>query len=153
MKKYNVRPFETVIATTCAIIQKGNKILLTKRNIFPEKGKWCLPGGHIGIGETASKSLKREVKEETGLELKKAKFIKYYDEFLPKLKTSAILLVFTGEIKGKEKTNNEVIEMKWFTKDEINNLDIAFYHKNIIIELLNPSVRKRKENLYGLSDD
>lgn len=56
---------------TCgAIIEKKGKILLTKRNVEPYKNYWCLPGGHIEWGEKAEEAIRREVKEETGLDFK-----------------------------------------------------------------------------------
>lgn len=53
------------------IITKDNKILLLqKRN-----GKFELPGGHIEVGESAINGAKREVKEETGLDVMNLKKI------------------------------------------------------------------------------
>ena len=49
---------------TCgAILKKGNKILLTKRNIAPYKNYWCLPGGHIEWGEKAERAIKEKSKK------------------------------------------------------------------------------------------
>jgi len=134
-KEYNKGlKFTTVKTTVGAIIEKDGKILLTKRNCYPEKGKWSLAGGHINIGETALEAIIREIKEETNLNLIKPKFFKYYDEFLVNYKIHSILLVFTGTATGKEKFNEEVQDMKWFTLDEIKNMKLAFYHKKIIME-------------------
>ena len=51
----------------CTENLKG-EILLVKRSVEPEKGKWCLPGGFIERGETSEQTVFRELKEETGLE-------------------------------------------------------------------------------------
>jgi 8-oxo-dGTP diphosphatase len=57
------------IATVAAIIKnEAGKILLTRRNVDPFKGQWCLPGGHIDDNEKAFDAVIREAKEETGLE-------------------------------------------------------------------------------------
>ena len=122
-----------VKSTVASIISKNNKILLTKRSkILPEGGKWCLPGGHIKPKEKAEDALKREIKEETNLKVKSSKFLFYYDEIIPKLKISNIVLVFSIQVSGKEKNNFEVSETKWFSKKEIEKLNMAFEHKNIL---------------------
>lgn len=52
-----------------AIIQKGQSILLVKKSRGPYLGMWDLPGGRPVHGETIFQTLKREIREETGVEL------------------------------------------------------------------------------------
>ena len=55
---------------TYGIIIKDNKILLIKKITGPYDGKLDLPGGTIEFGETPEQTLKREVLEEVGIEVK-----------------------------------------------------------------------------------
>ena len=50
---------KVVKTTVGAIIEGDGKILLTKRNIEPFKGYWCLPGGHIEYFEPAKDAIIR----------------------------------------------------------------------------------------------
>ena len=43
------------------------KLLLIKRNDYPFKGKWCLPGSFIGTDETAEEAASRTLLKETGM--------------------------------------------------------------------------------------
>ena len=57
---------------------EGNRLLLVRRNIEPQKGKLALPGGYIGLGETWQEAGAREVLEETGVVLDAAQ-IRLFD--------------------------------------------------------------------------
>jgi len=61
-----------VAASVEAIIIKGSKVLMVRRNRDPYKGTWMFPAGYIDFGEHPEETLAREIKEETGLKLKKA---------------------------------------------------------------------------------
>ena len=52
-----------------AIIAKRDRVLLVKRRRDPFKGTWMFPAGFVDYGEHPVESVKREVKEETGLEV------------------------------------------------------------------------------------
>lgn len=62
--------------SACAIIIKGRKVLLVKRNREPYKDTWMFPSGYLNFGELPEDGLKREVLEETGLEVKSLKLLK-----------------------------------------------------------------------------
>jgi len=67
--------------TVAGIIEfPDNKILLVKRKTVVFKGYWALPGGKVDPGETVEQSVLREIKEETGLEVKIVKKIGEYHE-------------------------------------------------------------------------
>ena len=55
-----------VTAAMCIIYDKEKGILLEKRT---DNGMWCVPGGALELGETLDEALKREVKEETSLDI------------------------------------------------------------------------------------
>lgn len=61
-----------------AIIRHNNKILMLNTN---SNDKLFFPGGAIEIGETIEKALKREVKGETGIEIKVEKFLSFKEHF------------------------------------------------------------------------
>ena len=67
---------ETVVKIV--IFDDKNRVLLLTRSDYHKKhaGELDLPGGHIKVGESLIEGLKREIKEETGLEIKDPKFFK-----------------------------------------------------------------------------
>ncbi|MSS74479.1 NUDIX hydrolase [Candidatus Pacearchaeota archaeon] len=128
-----LRRFIGIQSATAIIINHKNKILLTKRSpLITEGNKWCLPGGHSKKGETAEQSAKRELFEETGLNIKNAKLLFVHEEFIKRLNLHANVFVFLSDFSGKLKTNWEVSECRWFSRQEINKMNLAFTHKIVM---------------------
>ncbi|OIO42722.1 hypothetical protein AUJ63_02245 [Candidatus Pacearchaeota archaeon CG1_02_35_32] len=125
--------FSGVRTATAGIIEKNGKVLLTKRSkMIAEGGKWCLPGGHVKKWETAEDCVKRELKEEVGLDVEKAKLLFVHEEFKKDLNLHAVVFVYSLKTKGKIKNNFEVKESRWFTKKEVEKLDMAFTHNQML---------------------
>lgn len=55
--------------TVQAWIDRDSSYLALERNQDPERGKWNMPGGFVEAGESGPEAIKREVAEETGLEI------------------------------------------------------------------------------------
>jgi len=53
-----------------AIIFRGDQVLLIQRGQEPSLGQWSIPGGAVLVGETLEEAVKREIFEETHLEVK-----------------------------------------------------------------------------------
>lgn len=103
------------------------KYLLIRRNPkkYPEVGpKWDIVGGRINPGSPLLENLAREVKEETGLELVGApKIIGAQDIFTPKFPDRHVVRIsYVGVAKGEPVIDEESLEWKWFSKEEIQAL-------------------------------
>jgi 8-oxo-dGTP diphosphatase len=78
-RRYPKRP----ILGVGALIFKRDKILLVERGKEPMKGHWSLPGGALETGETLEQGIIREVREETGLEVKPLKVLEIFERIIP----------------------------------------------------------------------
>lgn len=106
------------------IIVKNNKILVGKRKSFHGKGTWHPPGGHLEFGEKPEECVKREVKEETDIEIEHPEFITFTNDIFP-YKKHYITLWFIakwkrGEAKVMEPEKCE--EWKWVSFEEFKNM-------------------------------
>lgn len=78
-RRYPARPLLGV----GALIIEDNKILLVERGNEPLKGWWSIPGGLLEIGEKVDAAVRREVQEETGLEVNPLHLHEIYERIIP----------------------------------------------------------------------
>lgn len=89
---------------------------------YPEvKNPWDIPGGRIDAGSPLFENLKREIKEETGLELdSEPKLIAAQD--ILRADKHVVRLTYIGEIQGEPKIESEHDDYKWLTIGELKEL-------------------------------
>ena len=78
-RRYPSRPFLGV----GALIFDDKKILLVERGKEPLKGYWSLPGGILESGEKLEAAIRREVREETGLEIEPLSVFEIFERIMP----------------------------------------------------------------------
>lgn len=71
-------PAFPVVGVGAVVVQDG-KVLIVKRAHAPRKGEWSLPGGRVELGETLVDATRREIREETGLEVEVGALIELFD--------------------------------------------------------------------------
>ena len=122
-KRKALRP----IATVGALIHDGaGKILMIRTHKWGNR--WGIPGGKIERGEPSEDALRREVREETGLELADVRFVMVQDcidspEFMRP--EHFLLLNYLGKAAATDVTlNDEAQEFRWLAPDEAFALDL-----------------------------
>ena len=115
-----------------AIIIDNDRILCLKN----ERNEWDFPGGKINFNENIEECLKREVKEETNLEIKDLKILKPFN--LKINDVSVFILLYLAEISCDSSiiTSFEHSEYNFFSKSEIENLNMHQDFKKLINELI-----------------
>ncbi len=116
---------------------KDGKYLLIRRN--PEKyagvnGNWDIVGGRITPGTKLIENLKREVREETQLEIVSEPKLLHAQDIIPNTERHIVRLSYIGNTKGEPVLDSsENLEYKWLSVDEIKKQeDLDVYVKEII---------------------
>jgi ADP-ribose pyrophosphatase YjhB (NUDIX family) len=120
MREYPKRPLVGV----GAIILKENRILLVRRASDPNKGLWSIPGGLVRIGECLRDAVRREVWEETGLEVEVGDLAFVSEEIFRAegVRYHYILIDFFAEVVGGElRAGSDAMDVAWFDINELGN--------------------------------
>jgi ADP-ribose pyrophosphatase YjhB (NUDIX family) len=119
-----------------AVVFKENQLLLLKRAQDPWKGYWNLPAGFLEYEESITDGVAREVFEEAGLNVNVLGLhhvVKYWDD----PRGYGIVLFYDCEIlDGEFISNDEVLEMKFFSMDEFPHEIAGAGHKEMLDLLL-----------------
>lgn len=108
---------------TGAVFSLDGGVLLVKRAIEPSYGKWVFPGGYVDRGEGLEEAAIREVKEETGLDVRLTRLLGVYST----AGNPVILVTYAGEVTGGTlQTDDEGLEVRSFPPAEIPWEALAF---------------------------
>jgi ADP-ribose pyrophosphatase YjhB (NUDIX family) len=113
------------VGVTGAVV-RDDKVLYVRRNYEPNKGYWTLPGGYAEHTETLDEAVRRELREETGLEVNVTGVIGVRTRYGEK--GGAVLVVFRCEaVSGEPQADNyEISAAEFFAAEHIEGLEPVF---------------------------
>lgn len=116
---------------------KEGKFLIVKRNLEKYqkvKGEWDIVGGRIDPGSKLLENLKREVMEETGLQILGEPKLIYAQDIIPSEEKHVVRLSYIGNTSGEPVLDtNENTEYKWLSLEDLKNQEnLDIYVKEIL---------------------
>lgn len=118
-----------------AAIVKDGKALVTQRGIEPKKGLFDIPGGFLSAGEHPVDALKRELREELGLEIEVdvedcISMVPHpYGEEADYVLALGFLARWVG---GEPKAADDVAAFRWVDLEELEKLEFAWEHDRVV---------------------
>lgn len=116
-----------VTSVVAVIVDSEDQVLLTRRSVPPFQGEWVMPGGKIDLGEPIVEALKREVREEVGLEVEVGKLIDIFEHVTPGSDNYHFIIIYylcTPLYCDVDHNRDEVEEALWVKRSELGNYKI-----------------------------
>ena len=139
-RRYPSRP----IVGIGAIITRGGAVLLVRRGGEPQKGIWSIPGGVLQLGETLEEGVRREVREEAGLDVRVVERVEVVERILPdatgRLEYHYILIDYLCERTGGTlRAADDAAEAAWVDRRDLDEYEIT----SGTIEVINRAFKVR----------
>lgn len=105
----------------------GGRALLIERASEPLKGSWSLPGGVVEAGERLADAVRREVREETGLEVEPVRMVEIFERIMPdpqgRTEYHYVLIDYLCRVTGGQlRAASDASQARW-----VNCADLASY--------------------------
>ena len=105
------------------ILERDGRVLLARRGREPRRGHWDLPGGFLAETEAPLDGLRREFREETGLEIEPVELLRIDIE--PYAGRYVFSVTWLVTAVGDPVAADDVAELRWFARDELPD-ELAF---------------------------
>lgn len=128
------------------LLVRGGKVLLARRAVEPRRGYWDVPGGFLEEGEGPLDGLRRELREETGLEITPGRFLGTHLEPYDGYFVLGLTWLVTAE--GEPCAADDVAELRFFGPDELPS-EMAFAHQDELLSDWRLGVMGRKDGPNG----
>lgn len=121
-------PVERPVPGVGVAVVANGRVLLVKRGREPGRGLWAVPGGKVELGETLTEAGKREVREETGLDVELGEVIWAGESIGPgdPPEWHYVLVDFVAiPVSGEAVAGDDAAELGWFNAPEALDLPLT----------------------------
>lgn len=105
-------------AVSALVADELGRILLARRAHEPARGRWDTPGGFLDEAEEPEAALRRELREETGVEIEIGEFVGIYPDTYGEEDEAPYVLNLVWEVRiasGELEPADDVSELRWFS--------------------------------------
>lgn len=129
-RRYPDRPFLGIGGLVFRREEGRLEMLLVERGKAPLKGYWSLPGGILEVGERLVEGVRREVREETGLEIEPLSVFEIFERIMPDAEGKAeyhyVLVDYLCRVTGGTlQAASDVSDAAWVPKERLGNYEIT----------------------------
>lgn len=118
--------YNNPVPATAAIVVGRRGLLLCRRAAAPFRGYWDVPGGFLEAEEPPERGLRREIREELGARVRRARFRGFVTDRYGPGGFPVLGLVYEVRPAGRIVPGSDVSEARWFPRDAIPWRRIGF---------------------------
>ena len=124
-------PRTPLLTVDCVVIDSAGRVLLIERRAPPFRGQLALPGGFVDLGETVEDACRREVLEETGVEVGKLRLVGVYSKPGRDPRGPTCSIAFLAKVRRPAaRAGDDAQTVSWVA--QWRKVDLAFDHEEII---------------------
>lgn len=125
-REYPPRP---VVGVGGVVIADG-RALLIRRGHAPLEGQWSIPGGTLEVGETIVEGIKRELAEETGIQVRVLDLIEVFERIFrdknERVQYHFVILDYLCEMAGgRARAGGDVVDVAWAGEEELAKFELT----------------------------
>ena len=122
-----------------AVVVRNGKALIVKRGHEPRKGEWSLPGGMLDLGESLTDAVRREIKEETGLDVEIGPIIETFDRVHRdadgRIRYHFVIVDYVcWSAHGEPAAGSDADAVAWVAEDEIDGYKVNAHATAVILK-------------------
>jgi len=115
-----------LVAVGAVAVRDDGALLLVRRGKAPALGRWSLPGGRVDWGETLPDALRREVAEETGLEVVPGELAGLVERIHLDEGFHYVILDYHVTVTGGTlRPGSDVTDARWVLPSEVSLLEVS----------------------------
>ena len=135
----NIEYPERPIAGVGVVVFRNEEVLLVKRKKAPYKGQWSIPGGKQLLGETVTQAARRELMEETGVEVNELTLIDVIDIIVPDEEGKILYHYIVADyrahwLSGECSPGDDAQDIQWFNLNKLVSISLLDKTKKIILK-------------------
>ena len=136
-RTYPERPFVAV----GAVVVKDGRVLLAQRGKPPGLGVWSLPGGAVELGETLQDAVRREVREECGIEIELADVHEVFERLIRdadgRVQYHYVILDYLARwVGGEPGPSEETLDSRWVSPEDFPHYQLTQGTTDVILRIL-----------------
>lgn len=120
------------------VVIHRNRVLLIRRGGEPLKGEWSIPGGLIEVGEPLADAVRRELKEETGLDIEPLEMIEVFDRIFRRgrrVRYHFVIVDYVCKLKGgRLRPASDVLDARWVRREDLGKFHLTRKAKSVILK-------------------